>query len=115
MNTLVGSAIGRLGQHYRENMIELQGLLEDEFDPNGMDVNRWWTPLQFAIIQNIREDRKLEVIALLLFYGADPLETNGDGVNAFDTARSYGTLQIQRLLSEGVTSVQLAGQNTREH
>jgi hypothetical protein len=26
MNTLVGSAIGRLGQNYRENMIELQGV-----------------------------------------------------------------------------------------
>jgi len=116
MNTEIGNAISRLSQDFRENILELQGLLEDDFDPNGMDTNRWWTPLQFAMIQNnIHEDYKLEVIALLLFYGAGPLRTNVDGQNAFDTARSYGTPLIMQLLLQGVEYVQLAGQNTREH
>lgn len=115
MDTLIGNAISRLRQNFRENILELQGLLEDDFDPNGTDTNRWWTPLQFAMIQNIHEDYKLEVIALLLFYGADPYLQNIDGQNAFDTARSYGTLRIHQLLSEGFTSVQLAGQNTKEY
>lgn len=114
MNTAIGNAISRLGHGFSENIRELQGLLED-VDPNEMDTNRWWTPLQFVIIQNIHEDYKLEVIALLLFYGAGPLRTNVDGQNAFDTARSYGTPLIMQLLLQGVEYAQLAGQNTREH
>ena len=115
MNTLIGNAISRLGQNFRENILELQRLLEDDFDPNGMDTNRWWTPLQFVMIQNIHENYKLEVIALLLFYNANPYLQNIDGQNAFDTARSFGMLRTQQLLSEWFASVQLAGQNTKEY
>lgn len=80
---------------YNYNQYDLRMYLGDGDDANEMDSLQKWTPLQFVISQRETcEEYKLEIVRMLLEYGANPYKTNIDEKNALDTARKYGEHRI---------------------